>query len=29
VVNLADELLVVSDEQLVDRWHLAARGCVR
>ncbi len=29
VVNLADELLVVSDEQLVDRWHVTARGCVR
>jgi len=29
VVNLADELLVVSDEQLVDRWHVAARGSVR
>lgn len=29
VVNLADELLVLSDECLIARWRVAARGCVR
>ena len=29
VVNLADELVVVSDNQLIDRWRVAARGKVR
>ena len=29
VANLADELVVVSGDQLVDRWRVAARGKVR
>ena len=29
VANLADELLVISGDQLVDRWQVAARGKVR
>ena len=29
IVNLADELVVVSDDHEVTRWPVAARGCVR
>lgn len=29
VINLFDELIVVDDDQVVDHWPVAGRGCVR